>query len=55
VPVTTAHPRSQRSAFWDQHVFSVGRTDFQWIDVAIDAREHGEWHVFERRLTEGLA
>jgi hypothetical protein len=36
-------------------VFTVGDTDYQWIDVALAAMARGDWPAFERRLEEGLA
>ena len=43
------------SVFCDRYAFSIGGTDFQWIDVALSAMVSDEWAVFERRLAEGLA
>jgi hypothetical protein len=43
------------SGFWDRYAFTVGGSDFQWIDVVLDAMTRGEWSSFERRLAEGLA
>ena len=48
-------PKSRLSSFWDESVFTVGDTDYQWIDVALAAMARGDWPAFERRLEEGLA
>ena len=53
--MTTTAARSPLSVFWERYAFSIGDTDFQWLDVAVAAMAHGDWPAFERRLTEGLA
>jgi hypothetical protein len=53
--VKVSSPKSRLSSFWDELVFTVGGTDYQWIDVALAAMVRGDWSVFERRLEEGLA
>jgi hypothetical protein len=53
--VKGSSPKSRLSSFWDEFVFAVGGTDYQWIDVALAAMARGDWAAFERRLEEGLA
>ena len=39
---------------WQQKVFSVQPTEYDWIDVFLYAMVRGDWPAFETRLYEGL-
>ena len=39
---------------WQQTVFTVQPTDYDWIDVFLYAMVRGDWPAFEERLYEGL-
>lgn len=43
------------SKFWAEPAFVAADTEFLWIDVVIGAMVGGDWPIFERRLSEGLA
>ena len=53
--VTVSSRKSRLSILWDESVFAVADTEYQWIDVAPAAMARGDWSAFERRLEGGLA
>jgi hypothetical protein len=40
---------------WRQKVLSVGRREYDWLDVFLAAMLRGDWQPFERQLAGGLA